>query len=112
MIQLLQLLVFALVSCILKDVRAVQPIKVQGSVFVNSVSGARFQIIGVAYQPGGSSGFNPGTDPLSNRTVCLRDATLMQRLGVSSCQMFFDLFNEHRKRLTCPQRSILFVSTT
>ena len=36
------------------------------------------------YQPGGSSGFNPGSgiDPLSNGTACVRDAALMQRLGV------------------------------
>jgi 1,3-beta-glucanosyltransferase GAS3 len=90
---------------------AVTPLKVQGSEFVNSVSGDRFQIIGVAYvsirpispvergasvypwsqaslitlrsyQPGGSSGFNPGSDPLSDPPSCLRDATLMQKLGV------------------------------
>lgn len=30
---------------------AVTPLKVQGSEFVNSVSGDRFQIIGVAYVP-------------------------------------------------------------
>ncbi len=44
----------------------------------------------VRYQPGGSSGYNPGSrsDPLSNGTVCLRDAALMQRLGVS----FFSRF--------------------
>lgn len=39
--------------------------------------------MGVAYQPGGSSGYNPasGVDPLSDGNVCLRDAALMQRLG-------------------------------
>lgn len=77
-------MVVVLVSCLLNAVQAVQPIKAQGSDFVNSASGARFQIIGVAYQPGGSSGFNPGDDPLSDKGVCLRDATLMQRLGVRS----------------------------
>jgi hypothetical protein len=35
-----------------------------------------------SYQPGGSSGFNPGSDPLSDPPSCLRDATLMQKLGV------------------------------
>ena len=84
---------------------AVQPIKVQGSDFVNTVTNNRFQIIGVAYeclvsidvqnanilcryQPGGSSGFNPGSDPLSNGTVCLRDAALMQQLGVNTIRVY------------------------
>jgi hypothetical protein len=51
---------------------------------MNAVTGNRFQLLGVAYQPGGSSGYNPGSgiDPLSDGTVCLRDAALMQRLGV------------------------------
>lgn len=35
------------------------------------------------YQPGGSSGFGTSnSDPLSNGTDCLRDAALMQELGV------------------------------
>lgn len=39
-----------------------------------------------SYQPGGSSGYKPdsGKDPLSNADDCLRDATLLQRLGVRS----------------------------
>jgi len=63
---------------------AVQSIVVKGSDLVNAVTGNRFQLLGVAYQPGGSSGYNPGSgiDPLSDGTVCLRDAALMQRLGV------------------------------
>lgn len=36
-----------------------------------------------SYQPGGSSGFSKTKDPLSNGAVCLRDAALMQPLGVS-----------------------------
>lgn len=36
-----------------------------------------------SYQPGGSSGFNGSADPLSDASACLRDAALMQRLGVS-----------------------------
>lgn len=69
---------------------AVQPIEVKGSDFVNSVTGNRFQLIGVAYQPGGSSGYDPasGLDPLSNGTVCLRDAALMQRLGVNAIRVY------------------------
>ena len=62
---------------------AVQTIEIQGSDFVNSVTGDKFQLLGVAYQPGGSSGYDPasGVDPLSDGSVCLRDAALMQRLG-------------------------------
>lgn len=37
-----------------------------------------------SYQPGGSSGFDGKSDPLSNGTSCLRDAAIMQHLGVSS----------------------------
>ncbi|KAJ9613133.1 Glycolipid anchored surface protein 4 precursor [Cladophialophora chaetospira] len=81
---------FALVSLISSYVLAVSPLVVQGSDFVNSVDGTRFQIIGVAYQPGGSSGFNPGSgiDPLSDANVCLRDAVLMQRLGVNAIRVY------------------------
>jgi hypothetical protein len=64
---------------------AVQTINIEGSDFVNPKTGDRFQIVGLAYQPGGSSAYNPadGEDPLSNGDVCLRDAALMQRLGAS-----------------------------
>ncbi|KAM3079542.1 Glycolipid anchored surface protein 4 precursor [Clarireedia jacksonii] len=69
---------------------AVQPIEIKGSDFVNSVTGNRFQLLGVAYQPGGSSGYNPssGVDPLSDGAVCLRDAALMQKLGVNAIRVY------------------------
>jgi hypothetical protein len=44
-----------------------------------------------SYQPGGSSGFTSKLDPLSDPDVCLRDAALMQRLGVSTA-LSFSLF--------------------
>jgi hypothetical protein len=68
----------------------VQPITIKGSDFINSVTGDRFQILGVAYQPGGSSGYNPGSgvDPLSDGSVCLRDAALMQQLGVNAIRVY------------------------
>ncbi|KIX92876.1 uncharacterized protein Z520_11352 [Fonsecaea multimorphosa CBS 102226] len=80
----------ALVALFASYVLAVSPLVVQGSDFVNSVDGTRFQIIGVAYQPGGSSGFNPGSglDPLSDADICLRDAVLMQRLGVNTIRVY------------------------
>jgi hypothetical protein len=42
-------------------------------------------IIGVDYQPGGQASYKPseGKDVLNDADVCLRDAALMQRLGVS-----------------------------
>ena len=43
-----------------------------------------------SYQPGGSSGFKPdsGIDPLSNGTQCLRDAALMQMLGINAIRVY------------------------
>ena len=35
-----------------------------------------------SYQPGGTSGFSKTKDPLGDPKTCLRDAALMQRLGV------------------------------
>jgi hypothetical protein len=44
----------------------------------------------VAYQIGGSSGYDPsaGKDPLSNGDVCLRDAALLQVLGVNTIRVY------------------------
>ncbi|CEJ57973.1 Putative 1,3-beta-glucanosyltransferase Gel2 [Penicillium brasilianum] len=67
---------------------AVTPLKVQGKDFVNSKTGDRFQILGVDYQPGGSSGFTAKKDPLSDGDVCLRDAALMQRLGINTIRVY------------------------
>ncbi|KAJ5159413.1 1-3-beta-glucanosyltransferase gel2 [Penicillium canariense] len=67
---------------------AVTPLKVQGKDFVNTKTGARFQILGVDYQPGGSSGFSKTQDPLSDGDICLRDAALMQRLGINTIRVY------------------------
>lgn len=69
---------------------AVQPLVIEGSDFVNSKTGNRYQILGVAYQPGGESGYQPqtGEDPLSDGAVCLRDAALMQKLGVNAIRVY------------------------
>jgi hypothetical protein len=68
----------------------VQHLEVQGEYFVNPVSGNRFQIVGVAYQPGGSAGYDKGAgrDPLSNPDICLRDAALLQILGVNTIRVY------------------------
>ncbi|OJJ45063.1 hypothetical protein ASPZODRAFT_17975 [Penicilliopsis zonata CBS 506.65] len=67
---------------------AVETLEVLGKDFVNSKTQERFQIIGVDYQPGGSSGFSTSADPLSNATACLRDAALMQRLGINTVRVY------------------------
>ncbi|KAL8675812.1 MAG: hypothetical protein Q9186_007583 [Xanthomendoza sp. 1 TL-2023] len=81
--------IFALLLWSISSV-AVPNIKVQGADYVNNVTTDRFQIIGVAYQPGGSAGFiaGSGIDPLSNGTLCLRDAALMQRLGINTIRVY------------------------
>ncbi|WEW56971.1 Glycolipid anchored surface protein 4 precursor [Emydomyces testavorans] len=75
---------------LLSTVSAVTPIEVQGAQLVNSKTKDRFQIIGVDYQPGGSSGYKPqsGKDALSDADICLRDATLLQRLGVNTIRIY------------------------
>ncbi|KAK3684221.1 Glucanosyltransferase-domain-containing protein [Podospora appendiculata] len=69
---------------------AVAPLEAKDNYFVNPKSGNRFQIVGVAYQPGGSAGYKPeqGRDPLSDGDVCLRDAALMQILGVNVIRVY------------------------
>jgi hypothetical protein len=63
---------------------------VQGEYFVNPTTGNRFQIVGVAYQPGGSAGYDEktGRDPLSDADICLRDAALLQILGVNTIRVY------------------------
>ncbi|THY09158.1 putative 1,3-beta-transglucosylase, GH72 family [Aureobasidium pullulans] len=67
---------------------AVQPLTVQGSNFITGSSKNRFSIVGVDYQPGGSSGVSDTSDPLSDGDACLRDAILMQRLGVNTIRVY------------------------
>ncbi|KAI6085637.1 glycoside hydrolase family 72 protein [Hypoxylon rubiginosum] len=69
---------------------AVTSLEVQGSQFVNSKTGDQFQIVGMAYQIGGSAGYDPshGKDPLSNGDICKRDAALMQTLGVNTIRVY------------------------
>lgn len=73
----------ALLACFAPLAAAVTSLEVSGTDFVNPDTGKKFQIVGIAYQPGGSSGYDPssGLDPLSDGSVCLRDAVLIQKLG-------------------------------
>ncbi|CAD0108051.1 unnamed protein product [Aureobasidium uvarum] len=61
---------------------AVQPLTVNGANFITKSSGNRFSI------PGGSSGVSQTSDPLSDGQACLRDAILMQRLGVNTIRVY------------------------
>jgi hypothetical protein len=47
-------------------------------------------IIGVDYQPGGQAAYKPSTgeDALTDSDVCLRDAAVMQRLGVNTIRVY------------------------
>ncbi|KAK7755049.1 Glycolipid anchored surface protein 4 precursor [Diatrype stigma] len=69
---------------------AVQPLEVKGNQFVNPSTGNAFKVVGVAYQPGGSAGYDPshGRDPLSDSEVCMRDAALMQSLGANTIRVY------------------------
>ncbi|KAE9973567.1 Sulfite reductase [NADPH] subunit beta [Venturia inaequalis] len=81
---LLGLLAFASTSL------AVNTVTIQGQDFVDTVTKNRVMIIGVDYQPGGQGGYDPNVraDALSNGTVCLRDAALLQKLGVNTIRVY------------------------
>ncbi|KAK6440747.1 Glycolipid anchored surface protein 4 precursor [Oleoguttula sp. CCFEE 5521] len=72
------------------SVHALNPIIVQEQEFIDSVTNQRFMVLGVDYQPGGQGAYNPvnTADPLSNGTICLRDAALMQNLGVNTIRSY------------------------
>ncbi|KAI4623684.1 hypothetical protein J4E80_003496 [Alternaria sp. BMP 0032] len=69
---------------------AVQPVEIRGQDFINTGTDKRVMIIGVDYQPGGQGAYNPtnSEDPLTDGDKCLRDATLMQKLGVNTIRVY------------------------
>lgn len=71
-------------------VTAVKPIEVKGNEFYVAETGKRFQMVGVGYQPGGSAGYKveEGKDPLTDVDACMRDAALMQVLGVNTVRVY------------------------
>lgn len=66
-------------------VNALNPIVIRGNAFFDSVTGERFYIKGVDYQPGGSSGI---IDPLSKHGKCKRDIPLMKELGINTIRVY------------------------
>ncbi|KAJ5184077.1 hypothetical protein N7492_001693 [Penicillium capsulatum] len=79
---------FTAVCALASSAAALAPLEVQGKDFINSKTKDRFQILGVDYQPGGESGFSSKKDPLSQPKQCLRDAALMQRLGINTIRVY------------------------
>ncbi|EGR48765.1 glycoside hydrolase family 72 [Trichoderma reesei QM6a] len=79
----------ALVALAATAVGAVKPLSIKGTDFVDA-NGNKFQLVGVAYQPGGSAGYNPkkGKDPLSDPDTCMRDAALLQVMGVNAIRVY------------------------
>lgn len=67
---------------------AVEYLSINGSNFVVDATQERFDLIGITYQPGGSSGFSADADPLSDADTCLRDAIIMQKLGVNTVRVY------------------------
>lgn len=68
---------------------ALNAIEVQEQEFIDPNTGDRFIVLGVDYQPGGQAAAGTGQgDPLSNADACLRDAALMQNLGVNAIRTY------------------------
>ncbi|PVI03556.1 glycoside hydrolase family 72 protein [Periconia macrospinosa] len=69
---------------------AVTPIEVQGRDFVDPTTQKRFMIVGADYQPGGQAGYKPQEkkDALSDKETCLRDAVVLQKLGVNTIRVY------------------------
>lgn len=66
----------------------INPIEVRGKHFVDSVTNEVFFIKGIDYQPGGSSGFDLKSDPLSDPQSCKRDILLFQDLGINTIRIY------------------------
>ena len=80
---------FAAIGLLASIAWAVNPIVVKEQEFSDSKTGDRFMIIGVDYQPGGQAAYGTGSgDPFSDPTTCLRDAALMQNLGVNTIRSY------------------------
>ncbi len=81
-------------------VSAVKPLEVKGNDFYDPDTGNKFQIVGVGYQPGGSAGYKPDEkkDPLTDADACMRDAALMQILGINTVRVYnIDPYLDHDK---------------
>lgn len=74
---------------------ALVPIQIKGNKFIrpgtdSSQLDTVFVIVGVDYQPNGSSGYSPdsGVDALTDEQACLRDAYVFQQLGINTIRIY------------------------
>ncbi|KAF3003473.1 hypothetical protein E8E13_003862 [Curvularia kusanoi] len=70
--------------------QAVNTVSVKGQDFIDDTTNKRLMIVGVDYQPGGQAGYKPTEkkDALTDGDVCLRDAVVMQKLGVNTIRVY------------------------
>ncbi|KAF5099059.1 hypothetical protein D0Z03_001092 [Geotrichum reessii] len=74
---------------------ALIPIEIKGNRFIRpalnaSDDGEVFQVVGVDYQPGGASAYDgtANSDVLTHEDACLRDAYVLQQLGVNTVRIY------------------------
>lgn len=80
---------FLLVPAILHTTSAfLHPLEVQGRQFVDPLTGQRFVVQGVDYQPGGLSAVSSSWDPLLDPDACARDTILFQDLGINAIRVY------------------------
>lgn len=82
-------------SLLLGAVQALIPLTIKGNRFIHPAlsatqEGVEFSVVGVDYQPGGSSAYDASgsSDVLSDGEVCLRDAFVLQQLGVNIIRVY------------------------
>lgn len=82
-------------AALLGSAQAMLPIEIKGMRFIkpstdSSQPGNEFTVIGVDYQPGGSSAFDVSgdSDVLTDADTCLRDAIVLQNLGVNCIRVY------------------------
>jgi hypothetical protein len=91
----MRLEVISLIVSFVGLVHSLIPLEVKGNRFVQPAldygdDGKEFVMIGVDYQLGGASSYDPdsGEDVLSDEDVCLRDAYVLQQLGVNTIRVY------------------------
>lgn len=82
--------IFSVIALLSTFTLALNEVVIKGQDFVIKDSNERFVILGIDYQPGGQAGYDPATghDALSNGKDCLRDAAVLQTLGVNTIRVY------------------------
>lgn len=83
------------VAAVCSLTQALIPLEIKGNRFIKPAldakdEGEEFPLIGVDYQPGGASSYDPssGEDVISDEDACLRDAYVLQQLGVNAIRLY------------------------